>query len=74
MSQQKALAKAASEKAGGGGAKGVADRTASKLPISCSICKTPFQSSKMKAQLREHWSAKHPKAAFTDCFPGETLE
>ena len=74
MSQQKNAAKAAAEKAGGGGAAGKAERTESKIGIKCAICLSPFQSMKMKAQLREHWQAKHAAKTFPECFPGQTLE
>lgn len=76
MSKQKhATAKAAeSTKSTGGGKEGLKLRTETKIGISCAICKTPFQSIKMKSQLKDHWEGKHPRLAFTECFPGETLD
>jgi hypothetical protein len=73
MAQQKNAAKAAQEKAGGGGKDGIKARTESKIGTTCAACKTPFQSVKMKQQLKDHWESKHPKLSFAECFPGETL-
>ena len=55
---------------GGGGMAGIKERTESKAGTSCAICKTPFTSTKMKLQLKEHWEARHPRNTFADCFPG----
>ena len=52
MSRERNQAKKDSEKAGGGGAKGLQERTQSKIGISCALCKTNFQSIKMKQQLK----------------------
>lgn len=73
MAQQKNAAKTAAEKNGGGGKAGVKERTESKIGIVCSVCKTPFQSVKMKQQLKDHWESKHSGKTFAECFPGESL-
>ena len=52
MSRERNLEKKANEKAGGGGAKGIQERTVSKIGISCALCKLNFQSIKMKQQLK----------------------
>jgi len=72
MKKDKNNAKKAGEKTGGGGKAGIAARTQSQIGVVCDICKLQFASSKMKAQLKVHWEAKHPKNSFKDCFPNET--
>eukprot|EP01036_Dinobryon_divergens_P032394 gene32395-41967_t len=72
MSREKNMAKKAAEKSGGGGKEGIKERTESKLGTCCNICRTPFTSTKMKAQLVSHWETKHSKNTFADCFPDET--
>lgn len=52
MAQQRNQAKKDNEKSGGGGVKGIQERTMSKIGITCQLCKTPFQSIKMKQQLK----------------------
>jgi len=52
MSRERNMEKKANEKAGGGGAKGIQERTVSKIGISCALCKLNFQSIKMKQQLK----------------------
>lgn len=73
MAQQRNLAKSQAEGKGGGGSKGKEERTASKIAVTCGVCKTVFQSAKMKTQLKEHWETKHSKVEFGACFPGVTL-
>ena len=74
MAKQKNAAKGAAEaKSTGGGKEGLKQRTETKIGIVCAICRTPFQSIKMKAQLIEHWESKHPRVTLAECFPGETL-
>ena len=73
MAREKNQAKKAAEGKGGGGKEGVKERTESKTQIQCMICKAPFTSAKMKAQLKEHWETKHTKNAFTECFSDVTL-
>lgn len=55
---------------GGGGKEGIKARTESNLSTVCMICRAPFTSVKMKAQLTGHVEAKHPKNTFIECFPG----
>ena len=64
MAQQRNQAKKENEKSGGGGQKGIAERTESKIGISCAICKTTFQSIKMKQQLKGIF--------FDDCYHSST--
>ena len=71
-SLERKAAKDAGKGKGGGGKEGIKERTASAIAITCSLCKLPFQSMKMKVQLKEHWEAKHPRNTFEDCFPGQT--
>jgi hypothetical protein len=52
MSRERNQEKKAGEKAGGNGAKGIQERTVSKIGISCALCKLSFQSIKMKQQLK----------------------
>jgi hypothetical protein len=52
MSRERNQEKKAGEKAGGGGVKGLQERTVSKIGISCTLCKLNFQSIKMKQQLK----------------------
>jgi hypothetical protein len=73
MSREKNQAKKANEGKGGGGKAGIAERTESKMGTICNICKAPFTSSKMKAQLKLHWETKHAKNTFKECF-NEELE
>jgi hypothetical protein len=61
--------KLADSKSRGGGSEGLKERTESKLAVSCAICRAPFTSSKMKAQLIGHWETKHSKNTFAECFP-----
>lgn len=61
-------------KSSGGGSSGIKDRCESKIGLSCAICKVSFVSNKMKAQLKDHWEAKHSKVPYSACFPGETVE
>jgi hypothetical protein len=76
MAQQRKAARSAADaaKSVGGGKQGLKQRTETTCGTSCAVCKTPFTSVKMKTQLKEHWEVKHPRVAFTDCFPGESLE
>jgi len=56
--------------AGGGGAKGMAERSGlGGLAMQCNICKAQFPMTQSKVQLSEHADSKHPKAAFAECFP-----
>lgn len=66
MAREKNAAKKAAEGKGGGGQEGMKARTDS----TCAICKAPFTSVKMKAQLVGHVEAKHPKSSLGECFPG----
>lgn len=54
---------------GGGGKDGIAARTESKIGTACAICRAPFTSIKMKAQLVEHWESRHSRNTFAECFP-----
>lgn len=70
MAREKNAAKKAAEGKGGGGQEGMKARTESSLATTCAICKAPFTSVKMKAQLVGHVEAKHPKSSLGECFPG----
>ena len=70
QAKQKNAAKLQPQKSAGGGKAGIAERTASSIGLCCTLCKTPFQSIKMKVQLRDHAAAKHPKNSLAECFPG----
>ena len=69
MSREKNQAKKDAEGKGGGGKLGIKERTESKVGTACAICRAPFTSTKMKAQLVGHWETKHPKNTYADCFP-----
>lgn len=69
MAREKAQAKAAAEGVGGGGKAGIKARTESQVGTTCKICRTNFTSIKMKQQLKDHQTAKHPKSTLADCFP-----
>ena len=70
QAKQKNAAKLQPQKSAGGGKAGITERTASSIGVCCALCKTPFQSIKMKVQLRDHAAAKHPKNSLAECFPG----
>ncbi len=70
MARDKNAAKREAEGKGGGGKEGIAARTEHKDSMTCAICRAPFTSSKMKAQLSSHHSSKHPKSSWAECFPG----
>lgn len=40
----------------------------------CTICKLTFRTTKRNVELVQHVVAKHDKATFEQCFPGETHE
>mmetsp|Transcript_12611 Transcript_12611/g.22040 ORF Transcript_12611/g.22040 Transcript_12611/m.22040 type:complete len:84 (+) Transcript_12611:75-326(+) len=69
MSRERNNAKKESEGKGGGGKEGLKARTESSLGTSCAICRAPFTSTKMKAQLVGHWETKHAKNTYAECFP-----
>lgn len=69
MSRERNNAKKEAEGKGGGGKDGLKARTESVLGTSCSICRAPFTSIKMKAQLVGHWETKHSKNTYAECFP-----
>jgi hypothetical protein len=69
MSRERNQAKKDAEGKGGGGKDGLKERTESKIGTACAICRAPFTSIKMKAQLVGHWETKHPKNAYAECFP-----
>jgi hypothetical protein len=71
MARERKQAKVAATGKGGGGKEGIKERTESKQGTVCAICKTPFTSTKMRAQLKEHWEVRHPRNTWSDCFPGE---
>ena len=73
MSRERNQAKKDAEGKGGGGSDGLKARTESKLGINCAICRASFTSTKMKAQLKEHWESRHGRNTFQECFPSETL-
>ena len=73
MSRERNQAKKDAAAKGGGGASGKASRTESAVGVACAICRAPFTSVKMKAQLKGHWETKHAKSSFADCFPGVEL-
>ena len=73
MSRERNQAKAAAEGKGGGGVSGIKARTESKVGVVCALCKTSFTSVKMLTQLRDHCSARHPKNAIEEAFPGVAL-
>jgi hypothetical protein len=66
-------AKAGTDNKGGGGAAGIKARTESKCGVQCALCKTPFTSVKMVAQLRDHVEARHPRSSLAEAFPGVTI-
>ena len=55
---------------GGGGAAGIAARTATANARLCVLCKSPFNPRAPKTQLQEHVDSKHSKQGFDACFPG----
>ena len=57
----------------GGGKDGMKERTESKIGTTCLVCRAPFTSIKMKAQLKEHWESKHPRNTYEECFPDVPL-
>lgn len=69
MSRERNNAKKEAEGKGGGGKEGIKARTESALGTSCAICRAPFTSTKMKAQLVGHWETKHSKNTYAECFP-----
>lgn len=69
MSREKNQAKKDAQGKGGGGASGIKERTESKMGTTCALCRAPFTSIKMKAQLQGHIDAKHSKNTFKECFP-----
>ncbi len=75
MARERNNAKKAAEngKSKGGGQEGIKERTESKLGTSCAICRAPFTSIKMKAQLREHWESRHGRNTYEECFPDVPL-
>jgi len=70
MSQQKKQAKMESERAGGGGAAGIAARTGSKESFACAVCRAAFTNAKRTKEMKEHWETKHAGKTFSECFPG----
>mmetsp|Transcript_16757 Transcript_16757/g.28419 ORF Transcript_16757/g.28419 Transcript_16757/m.28419 type:complete len:84 (+) Transcript_16757:90-341(+) len=70
MAKQKNEAKKNAQGKGGGGQSGIKARTESSQGTSCAICRAPFTSIKMVAQLKGHQETKHAKSTFADCFPG----
>lgn len=73
MARERNNAKKGQEKSQGGGQQGIKERTESKLGTACAICRTPFTSIRMKAQLREHWESKHSRNTYAECFPDVPL-
>ena len=57
---------------GGGGAAGMAARTAQPDARVCALCKAPFNARAPKKQLMEHVDSKHSKDGFEKAFPGYT--
>jgi hypothetical protein len=64
MAREKKQAKDAAAGKGGGGKDGIKSRTESAIGTQCALCKTPFQSVKMKAQLKDHWEGMIAMLAF----------
>ena len=71
MSREKNIAKKAAEGVGGGGKSGMKARNESQVGTVCEICKANFTSIKMKQQLKDHASSKHPRNTIAECFPKE---
>ncbi len=71
MSRERNQKKQAAEGKGGGGAQGIKERTESKSGTVCVICRANFTSTKMKAQLKDHWEARHPRNTYNECFPDQ---
>eukprot|EP00405_Crypthecodinium_cohnii_P002999 CAMPEP_0194765568 /NCGR_PEP_ID=MMETSP0323_2-20130528/26926_1 /TAXON_ID=2866 ORGANISM="Crypthecodinium cohnii, Strain Seligo" /NCGR_SAMPLE_ID=MMETSP0323_2 /ASSEMBLY_ACC=CAM_ASM_000346 /LENGTH=81 /DNA_ID=CAMNT_0039695359 /DNA_START=82 /DNA_END=327 /DNA_ORIENTATION=- len=67
MARAKNAAKAKAEAAGGGGAKGMASRTAA-MDLKCTVCMQCFPNTQLKA-AQAHAESKHPKSDFATCFP-----
>lgn len=59
MAREKKKAKEDAVGKGGGGKGGIKARTESAIGLTCALCRTPFQSVKMKMQLKEHWEGLH---------------
>jgi len=71
MARERNAKKAGDNKSTGGGKAGFSERTESKLSTTCEICRATFTSTKMKAQLKQHWESKHARNTFNECFPNE---
>ena len=71
MARERHQAKEAAKGVGGGGKDGIKARTESQIGTVCAICRANFTSVKMKQQLRDHQSSKHPKNTIAECFPNE---
>lgn len=55
MARERKKAKEDSVGKGGGGKVGMKARVESAVGTHCALCRTPFQSVKMRMQLKEHW-------------------